>query len=476
MVTQRSEGLYRLFLLCQIAIVAALFWFGVWVLVTFYSPSADLTWRRYSIYCGMLMLGMFFESLTRDGSKNYFLQNELLRQHRLSLRQTIASTGTLVLYLVATKDAFISRVFFFNFVPWLYVALLFSHYYLPSVLARGFFKREDRTLLIGSPRKAAQLRDWLRRKAAIGLHTVGLISDEKTDQPKDGFAGANKTEDGLPALGSADDLEKIIREHGITQVILLEFPLFAEINWNIIRTCDQLGIRLLIVSDLEEKLRHPITHFEDDGFRFIGLREEPLENPLNRFLKRAIDLAIAIPVIIFIFPALAVLVWIGQRLQSPGPLFHAQTRAGLQNRQFVIYKFRTMRSDHSEVARQASNNDERVYPLGKWFRKLSVDEVPQFWNVLRGDMSIVGPRPHLIEHNNQFSRLLANYHVRTFVKPGITGLAQVRGFRGEARTNIDIEHRVACDIEYLENWNLSLECAIILRTFAQLIRPPRSAY
>src|SRR2546430_16241828 len=177
MVTQRTEGLYRLFLLCQIAIVAALFWFGVWVLVAFYSPSAELTWRRYSIYCGMLVLGMFFESLTRDGSKNYFLQNELLRQHRLSLRQTIASTGTLVLYLVATKDAFISRVFFFNFVPWLYVALLFSHYYLPHFLARRIFtgSREEKTVLVGTSAKAAQLRNWLRRKSDVGLRTIGLI-------------------------------------------------------------------------------------------------------------------------------------------------------------------------------------------------------------------------------------------------------------------------------------------------------------
>jgi exopolysaccharide biosynthesis polyprenyl glycosylphosphotransferase len=465
MVTQRTEGFYRLFLLCQIVIVALLFWFGVWVMVTFYSPSAELTWRRYSIYCGMLVLGMFLESLTRDGSKNYFLQNELLRQHRLSLRQTIASTGALVLYLIAAKDAFISRIFFFNFVPWLYVALLFSHYYLPSVLARSIFKHDEKTLLVGSTQKAAQLRDWLRRKAKIGLRTVGLISDEKIDQ----------SEEGIPVLGSPDQLVKIIRERGITQIILLEFPL-TETNQNIIRVCDQLGIRLLIVSDLEEKLRHSVTHFEDDGFRFIGLREEPLENPLNRFFKRAIDLAIALPVVLFIFPILAVFVWGAQRFQSPGPLFHAQTRAGMQNRQFLIYKFRTMRPDHHELARQAQDQDERVYPLGKWFRKLSIDEVPQFWNVLRGDMSIVGPRPHLIEHNNQFSRLMENYHVRAFVKPGITGLAQVRGFRGEARNNSDIENRVACDIEYLENWHLSLECGIILRTFAQLIMPPRTAY
>jgi putative colanic acid biosynthesis UDP-glucose lipid carrier transferase len=227
---------------------------------------------------------------------------------------------------------------------------------------------------------------------------------------------------------------------------------------------------------LEERLRHPVTHFEDGGFRFIGLREEPLENPLNRFLKRAIDFAIAVPIILFVFPILALIVFVSQRLQSPGPLFHIQRRAGLQNRQFDIYKFRTMHSGNGEVARQASQSDERVYPFGKWFRKLSIDEVPQFWNVLRGDMSIVGPRPHLIEHNQQFSKYMANYHVRTFVKPGITGLAQVRGFRGEARNGADIANRVACDIEYLENWNLSLELAIIMRTFFHLVKPPNTAY
>jgi len=463
MVTQRTEGLYRLFLLCQIIIVAALFWLGVWIMVTFYSPVGSLTWGRYSIYCGMLVLGLTLETLNR--SKNFFLQNELLRPHRLSLRQTAASVGLLVLYLVAAKDAFISRVFLFNFVPWLYIALLFSHYYLPSILARGIFRREDRTLLVGSSQRAAQLRDWLQRKSEIGFRTIGLV----TEDPKiDNFD--------VPFLGRPNDLEQIVREHGVTQIILLEFPLFSDANQSVIQICDQLGIRLLILSDLEERLRHSVTHFEDGGFRFIGLREEPLENPLNRFLKRAIDFAIALPVMLIVFPILTLVVFIAQRLQSPGPLFHVQKRAGMQNREFKIIKFRTMHSNNGEVARQASLTDERVYPIGKWFRKLSMDEVPQFWNVLRGDMSIVGPRPHLIEHNREFSKFMGNYHVRTFVKPGITGLAQVRGFRGEARNSADIENRVACDIEYLENWNLSLECGIILRTFAHLLRPLGSAY
>ncbi len=468
MVTQRTEGLYRLFLLCQIVLVAALFWFGVWIMVTFYSEGTNVTWRRYSIYCVLLVLGLAMESIVRDGSKNYFLQNELLRQHRLALKQTFASIAALVLYLIATHDTFISRLFFFNFVPWLYVVLLFSHHYLPAFLAGGIFKGErvEKTLLVGSAQKAGQLRGWLRRKSEIGLRTIGLLTDDSIQE----------TTDGIAVLGTSDAIERVVRERGVTQVIMLEFPLFTEINRNIIRVCDQLGVRLLIVSDLEEKLRHPVTHFEDDGFRFIGLREEPLENPVNRFAKRVIDIIIALPVMFVVFPILIAIVWLAQRLQSPGPLFHVQTRAGLQNRRFPIYKFRTMHTGNGDITRQASDGDERVYSLGKWFRKLSIDEVPQFWNVLRGEMSIVGPRPHLIEHNDEFSQLMANYHVRAFVKPGITGLAQVRGFRGEARSSSDIEKRVACDIEYLENWNLSLECGIILRTCAQIVVPPRSAY
>jgi putative colanic acid biosynthesis UDP-glucose lipid carrier transferase len=466
MVTQRTKGLYRVFLLCQIAIVAGLFWLGVWIMVHSYSQGAQLTWRRYSIYCAMLVIGLLGESLSREGSKRYFLQAEFLRQHRLALRQTFASVGVLIFYLIAAKDSFISRIFFFNFLPWLYIALLFSHHFLPEFLARKVFRREERTLLVGSAAKARALRGWLRHKAEMGLRIVGIISDEPDDD----------SETDIRLLGGFDRFRQVVQENQVTQVVMVEFPQFTETNRNLIATCDQLGVRLLIVSDLEEKLGHPIIHFDDDGVCFVGLREEPLENPINRGIKRTIDFAIALPLMLFLFPPLALLVWFAQRLQSPGPLFHKQTRSGIQNRRFDIWKFRTMHPENTDLARQATSEDERVYPLGRWFRKLSIDEVPQFWNVLRGDMSVVGPRPHLLEHNEQFSRLMANYQVRTFVKPGITGLAQVRGFRGEAQTSRDIQNRIACDIEYLENWNFTLECGIIARTVAQLVLPPPSAY
>jgi putative colanic acid biosynthesis UDP-glucose lipid carrier transferase len=239
---------------------------------------------------------------------------------------------------------------------------------------------------------------------------------------------------------------------------------------------EKLGVRLSILNNLEEMLAHPVVHTEDDGLRFITLREEPLENPLNRILKRILDLVVAAPMVVLLLPPVSVLVWLGHRFQSPGPLFYRQTRAGIQNRKFEIIKFRTMFENQGDATRQASVHDARIFRMGRWLRRFSVDELPQFINVLRGDMSVTGPRPHLVEHNKQFALHLSNYHIRAFVKPGITGLAQVRGFRGEARTEADIAHRVASDISYLENWELALDLSIMARTLWQVIHPPRSAY
>ena len=132
-------------------------------------------------------------------------------------------------------------------------------------------------------------------------------------------------------------------------------------------------------------------------------------------------------------------------------------------------------ADHDE-SQQATKDDCRIYPVGRWLRRLSIDELPQFVNVLRGEMSVVGPRPHLIEHNEQFAEFLANYHIRAFVRPGITGLAQVRGFRGEAITPADITNRLAADVDYLENWSLFVDVGIIAKTAWQMIFPPKTAY
>jgi putative colanic acid biosynthesis UDP-glucose lipid carrier transferase len=281
---------------------------------------------------------------------------------------------------------------------------------------------------------------------------------------------------GLPVLGSPADLDCLIAEHAISHVILLDNPGSPGFDHRLIQVVHDQGARLLVLSDIDEAFHHRVSIVDEDGLKFFRFYREPLESPINRTLKRTLDLAVSIPVLIFILPPMCALVWILQRRQSPGPLFYAHSRAGIQNRAFTLFKFRTMHAGNPDEARAATRDDGRVFKAGRWLRRLSLDELPQFINVLRGEMSVVGPRPHLVEHNDQFARVMNNYHIRAFVKPGVTGLAQVRGFRGETKTADDIALRLQSDMVYLENWSLMIDCAIILRTVWQMFFPPPTAY
>ena len=188
-------------------------------------------------------------------------------------------------------------------------------------------------------------------------------------------------------------MSQILREQSITQVIVLDLSLGSSWVRQLTQLCESAAVRLLALHDPNDYFNHTTTTFEDDGVRFIGLREEPLESPVNRSLKRLLDFAIALPVVIFILPFTTLLVWMLQRVQSPGPVFFKQQRTGMMGRPFTMLKYRTMTPNHDSQGRQASKNDPRVFPAGKWLRKLSIDELPQFINVLRGDMSAVGPGP-----------------------------------------------------------------------------------
>jgi putative colanic acid biosynthesis UDP-glucose lipid carrier transferase len=148
----------------------------------------------------------------------------------------------------------------------------------------------------------------------------------------------------------------------------------------------------------------------------------------------------------------------------------------MMGRPFQMLKYRTMYPDQHEEGKQASRSDPRIFPAGRWLRKLSIDELPQFINVLYGQMSVVGPRPHLGEHEELFAAVMKRYVIRRFIRPGLTGWAQVNGFRGEIHSERDIQRRVEADIHYLENWSFSLDCLIVLKTIKQCILPPRSAY
>lgn len=465
LVTQRIRGLFMMFAGCQIILAGILFWLHYVVVGSVHAEAAEP--ERYWIYCLLMLGGILLESLVRYQQQASLLNLTFAECHRISLQQ-VATAGFLVtFFLVATKDQVISRVFLFSYAVELYVVMLATGYGLPHRLAKWTFRRsrKDNTLLVGSQKSAAAIKRWLERKAPLGINPVGLLTSAPAQN------GGT-----LKVLGGPEDFERVVREHHVAQVILVEFPNSTDFLVTMMEMCEQLGLHFLVVSDLEERFRHPIVFGHDDGMPLLGLREEVLENPVNRSLKRALDIAISLPVVCFILPVFTAIVWVLHRWQSPGPVFFTQARAGLLNQPFTMVKYRTMHVNNPNEAQQASANDPRIFTAGRWLRKLSIDELPQFWNVLRGDMSVAGPRPHLPQHNEMFARVMRNYHIRAQVKPGITGLAQVRGFRGEATSEEVLRHRIQSDIYYLENWSLGLDVMIVFRTAWQVFRPPKTAY
>ncbi|QES87980.1 exopolysaccharide biosynthesis polyprenyl glycosylphosphotransferase [Rhizosphaericola mali] len=222
-------------------------------------------------------------------------------------------------------------------------------------------------------------------------------------------------------------------------------------------------------------VRH-IDNISSSDFKVYSLRNEPLNSLRNRIKKRAFDFAFSSFVILFILSWLYPIIGLIIKLSSPGPILFKQERSGKDNKPFYCYKFRSMKVNKDSDSMQATKNDSRLTKFGAFMRKTSLDELPQFFNVWKGEMSIVGPRPHMLKHTDQYKTLIDKYLVRQFLKPGITGWAQVNGFRGETKELILMEKRVEHDIWYMENWSLMLDVRIVFMTVINVAKGEPEAY
>jgi lipopolysaccharide/colanic/teichoic acid biosynthesis glycosyltransferase len=279
-------------------------------------------------------------------------------------------------------------------------------------------------------------------------------------------------------LGPISALASIIEERNVGQVILLDLRLGPGATESILETCQSAGCRLLIHNQIEDEVSVPLLPVVEDGHYFFTTHEEPLEDPMNRALKRLFDIGVSLPVVLFVLPTLSLLVLLVQRWQAPGPLLFSRIRGGHRGSAFTMLKFRSMKfeaPDANREARQATPGDSRIYPFGRFLRKTSLDEFPQFYNVLRGDMSIVGPRPHLPQHDEEFGRIAKAYRSRQLVKPGITGLAQTKGYRGEITDPALLHQRVALDVYYITHWSIWLDVVITVNTLRHVFIPPKNA-
>ena len=280
----------------------------------------------------------------------------------------------------------------------------------------------------------------------------------------------------LPIIGSIAECLPYAVNNNISEIYSTISPERNAFIYEMAHTAEKSLIRFKFVPDFKLYVNR-VTHMEYiDQFPILSLRPEPLEDVTNSIKKRLFDMAFSFFVIVLLLswlvPILAILI----KLNSKGPVFFVQWRSGKDNKKFKCYKFRTLSVNADAHLKQVTKNDSRITPLGKFLRKTNLDEFPQFFNVLKGDMSVVGPRPHMLLHTETFSKILEEYMVRHFVKPGVTGWAQVHGYRGEIKEEEQLRKRIEHDIWYMENWSSWLDIKIMWMTIFKTFKGDNNAY
>ncbi len=359
---------------------------------------------------------------------------------------TLAALFLINLPLVSRMAVFISGVLDTVFICAKHYVVLRAY---TALHRSGIYQRN--TLLIGEGPTAQRYASTVLAQPEAGHHLMGYVA-------------AWMFEPGSTRLGGYDDLESVLAATPVDEAIIA-LPAHEYIRLDhIICLCEKYGVPLRIIPCYEERISYQIVTSKFEDIQMIGIRDIPLNRLYNAFIKRFFDILISLSALIVLSPLMLVIA-IGVRISTRDTIFFAQTRIGKNKKPFKMLKFRSMRTNDEEDSAWSTNEDDRRTFFGALIRKLSIDELPQLINVLKGDMSIVGPRPEIPHFVEQFRDEVPLYMIRHMVKPGMTGLAQVSGYRGDT----SIRGRIDCDIAYIENWTIWLDIRIILRTFTSLV-------
>ncbi len=359
---------------------------------------------------------------------------------------TLAALFLINLPLVSRMAVFISGVLDTVFICAKHYVVLRAY---TALHRSGIYQRN--TLLIGEGPTAQRYASTVLAQPEAGHHLVGYVA-------------AWMFEPGSTRLGGYDDLESVLAATPVDEAIIA-LPAHEYIRLDhIICLCEKYGVPLRIIPCYEERISYQIVTSKFEDIQMIGIRDIPLNRLYNAFIKRFFDILISLSALIVLSPLMLVIA-IGVRISTRDTIFFAQTRIGKNKKPFKMLKFRSMRTNDEEDSAWSTNEDDRRTFFGALIRKLSIDELPQLINVLKGDMSLVGPRPEIPHFVAQFRDEVPLYMIRHMVKPGMTGLAQVSGYRGDT----SIRGRIDCDIAYIENWTIWLDIRIILRTFTSLV-------
>ena len=325
----------------------------------------------------------------------------------------------------------------------------------------------NKVAFVGSKSNNIRLYKEMHAITSLGYKVMGYFDD----QPNPDFP------DECPYLGTPSDVSAYLAANRDVHEIFCCLPSRrAEEILTIIKYCEKNFVHFYSVPNVSTYLHHRVYYNMLGNVPYLSLMREPLSHPENRFIKRLFDILVSATFLYTLFPIILVIVTIVTKLTMPGPVFFRQKRNGLNGKEFYCYKFRSMKVNADADKLQATKNDPRKTKWGDIMRKTNIDELPQFWNVLKGDMSVVGPRPHMLKHTAEYSKLIDKYMIRHFVKPGITGWSQVTGFRGETKELSQMEGRIEGDIWYIEHWSMELDIYIMYRTVANVIQGDKEAY
>ena len=389
----------------------------------------------------------------------------------LFVKRTILSLTVMVFFVIIFlfaielnlhKRILVLQFFLFFFISILSIRLLYFIIFKLINRQKGFV---NRALIIGYNDTAKKLADYLNGSSGA-LQLVGFV-DEQINIQELTF---------VPVFTGIKNTVKLAKRLNINEIFSTISPNENNAINELITESEKQCVRFRIVPSVSIFLEKGMTidHYAD--LSMFSFRRDPLEDVGNRIKKRLFDVGVSVFVVVFIlswlYPLLAILIKLG----SEGPVLFKQLRSGISDQPFYCMKFRTMKLNNHSDQLQASRNDARVTWLGTILRKTSLDEFPQFINVLLGDMSVVGPRPHMLSHTAEFSQMADHYMVRHLLKPGITGWAQVNSFRGEIKHPDQLKDRISSDLWYLQNWSLILDVKIVAMTFLRVFIGDKNAY
>jgi putative colanic acid biosynthesis UDP-glucose lipid carrier transferase len=424
-----------------------------------YNSAYVLFWA-YSLLV-WLLVGFFSGTYT----EKVILQFETFTQRTVQVY--ILSMVLLLIYLFFLREMSISRLFIVLYLLMFGVGLSINRFLYVGI--RNYIKNKEnlfnKVVILGYNETALKLASYFEQES-INTQLLGFVEDENNIRELTRY----------PIMSDVKNVIQVAKDMDVQEIYSTITPEQNHFIYDLMNQAENECIRFKVVPNLAYFFSRPVVVDYVRDLPILSLRSEPLEDVGNRFKKRTLDLTISLLVTVFVLSWMIPIIGLLIFIESRGPIFFKQARTGKNNQPFFCLKFRSMRPNREADLMQATKHDQRITRIGRFLRKTSLDEFPQFINVLRGEMSLVGPRPHMVKHTDDYSKVVEQYMIRHFVKPGITGWAQVNGFRGEISEPRQIKLRVQNDLWYLENWNIWLDIRILFMTIYTIIRGDKNAY